>query len=83
MFYELIFFFKNLDIFLAFKKHLFFLFVFFHTVKTNVSQSLGHNLLSILEGEYGYPPKLFPQDFEILGWCPAGPVLPQGEKVPL
>ena len=24
-----------------------------------------------------------PQDFEILSWCPAGPVLPQGEKVPL
>ena len=24
-----------------------------------------------------------PQDFEILGWCPAGPVLPHGEKVPL
>ena len=24
-----------------------------------------------------------PQDFEILGWCPAGPVLPRGEKVPL
>ena len=25
----------------------------------------------------------FPQDIEILGWCPAGPVLPHGEKVPL
>ena len=24
-----------------------------------------------------------PQDFEVLGWCPAGPVLPHGEKVPL
>ena len=24
-----------------------------------------------------------PQDFEILGWCPAGTVLPHGEKVPL
>ena len=24
-----------------------------------------------------------PQDFEILGWCPAEPVLPHGEKVPL
>ena len=24
-----------------------------------------------------------PQDFEILVWCPAGPVLPPGEKVPL
>ena len=23
-----------------------------------------------------------PQDFEILDWCPAGPVLPHGEKVP-
>ena len=22
-------------------------------------------------------------DYEILGWCPAGPVLPHGEKVPL
>ena len=27
--------------------------------------------------------KVFPRDFEILGWCPAGPVLPHGEKVPL
>ena len=25
----------------------------------------------------------FPQDIEILGWCPAGPVLPHGDKVPL
>ena len=25
----------------------------------------------------------FPQDIEILGWRPAGPVLPHGEKVPL
>ena len=24
-----------------------------------------------------------PQNFEILGWCPAGPVLPPVEKVPL
>ena len=24
-----------------------------------------------------------PQDIEILGWCPAGPVLPHVEKVPL
>ena len=25
----------------------------------------------------------YPQDIEILGWCPAGTVLPHGEKVPL
>ena len=25
----------------------------------------------------------FPQDIEIPSWCPAGPVLPHGEKVPL
>ena len=25
----------------------------------------------------------YPRDFEILGWCPVGPVLPHGEKVPL
>ena len=25
----------------------------------------------------------FPRDIKILGWCPAGPVLPRGEKVPL
>ena len=25
----------------------------------------------------------FSRDFEILGWCPVGPVLPNGEKVPL
>ena len=24
-----------------------------------------------------------PRDIEILGWCPAGPVLPHEEKVPL
>ena len=24
-----------------------------------------------------------PRDIEILGWCPVGPVLPHGEKVPL
>ena len=24
-----------------------------------------------------------PGDFEILGWCPAGSLLPHGEKVPL
>ena len=23
------------------------------------------------------------RDYEILGWCPAGPVLPHEEKVPL
>ena len=27
--------------------------------------------------------KSFRRDFEILGWCPAGPVFPHGEKVPL
>ena len=27
--------------------------------------------------------RFYPRDFEILGWCPAGPVLPHGEKVPL
>ena len=27
--------------------------------------------------------KRYPRDFEILGWCPAAPVLPHGEKVPL
>ena len=26
---------------------------------------------------------LDPRDFEILGWCPVGPVLHHGEKVPL
>ena len=25
----------------------------------------------------------YPRDFEILGWCSEGPVLPHGEKVPL
>ena len=28
-------------------------------------------------------PKLYPQDIEILGWCPAGSVLPHRENVPL
>ena len=27
--------------------------------------------------------EVYPQDIEILGWCPAGSVLPHGEKVPL
>ena len=26
---------------------------------------------------------VFPRDIKILGWCPAGPVLHNGEKVPL
>ena len=26
---------------------------------------------------------LYPQDIEILCWCPAGSVLPHGKKVPL
>ena len=26
---------------------------------------------------------VFPRDIKILGWCPAGPVLDNGEKVPL
>ena len=26
---------------------------------------------------------IFPRDYEILGWCPAGTFLPHGEKVPL
>ena len=26
---------------------------------------------------------LLPETFKILGWCPAGSVLPHGEKVPL
>ena len=25
----------------------------------------------------------YPQDIEILGWCPAGTVLPHEEKVPI
>ena len=28
-------------------------------------------------------PITLPRDIKILGWCPAGPVLPHGEKVPL
>ena len=45
-----------------------------------------HNLLVIthcklitIEPQFFSPPR----DFEILGWCPVGPVLPHGEKVPL
>ena len=34
-------------------------------------------LLSLMEDLF------LPQDYEILGRCPAGPVLPHGEKVPL
>ena len=26
---------------------------------------------------------LLPRDFEVLGWCSVGTVLPNGEKVPL
>ena len=32
--------------------------------------------------EYGRDAKV-PETFKILGWCPAGSVLPHGEKVPL
>ena len=27
--------------------------------------------------------RFIPETFKILGWCPAGSVLPHGEKVPL
>ena len=27
--------------------------------------------------------QFYPRDYETLAWCPAGPVLPHGEKVPL
>ena len=37
----------------------------------------------VLEMNLKAPPGAVPQDFEILGWCPAGPVLPHGENVPL
>ena len=45
------------------------------------------NLLLILLVAKSLPIALvkteYPRDFEILGWGPAGPVLPHGEKVPL
>ena len=31
----------------------------------------------------GFVVNCLSQDIEILGWCPARPVLPHGEKVPL
>ena len=36
-----------------------------------------------LFGKFGPKNAISPRDFEILGWCPAGPVLPHGEKVRL
>ena len=42
--------------------------------------AMGHNLMCIISmltlaagGSYGIcnPPRFYPQDFEILGWCPA------------
>ena len=46
------------------------------------------NLLNIAHVQYNYlllitSKNKSPQDNEILGWCPAGSVLPHGEKVPL
>ena len=43
------------------------------------------NMKNVLAVETFYPKGaiLDMQDFEILGWCPAGPVLLHGEKVPL
>ena len=38
------------------------------------------SLVSVLVSFFQY---FFPLDIKILGWCPAGPVLPHGEKVPL
>ena len=28
-----------------------------------------------------YPILSYPQDFEILGWCPVGPILPHGVMI--
>ena len=39
------------------------------------------NPKQVLDNQASPPPP--PQDFEILGWCPGGPILPQREKVPL
>ena len=39
--------------------------------------------LAILSPKIMVAAKVLPRDYEMLGWCPAGPVLPHGEKVPL
>ena len=46
-------------------------------------QLCNYVLQCFLDETFRYTMFLNPQDFEILGWCPAGPVLPHGEKVPL
>ena len=38
--------------------------------------------IKIKDGKFHFD-RFDKRDFEILGWCPAGPVLPHGEKVPL
>ena len=41
-----------------------------------------HSLLTIYKS-FIRPHLDYRGDYEILGWCPAGPVLPHGQKVPL
>ena len=51
--------------------------------KTKIFGSSGGGQKSLRNVKYPEILKCLPQDIEILGWCPAGPVLPHGKKVPL
>ena len=51
--------------------------------KTKIFGSSGGGQKSLRNVKYPEILKCLPQDIEILGWYPAGPVLPHGKKVPL
>ena len=51
--------------------------------KTKIFGSSGGGQKSLRNVKYPKILKCLPQDIEILGWYPAGPVLPHGKKVPL
>ena len=49
---------------------------------------MADSILAYISGTRSFPNGGFvqeeiPQDIQILGWCPAGLVFPDGEKVPL
>ena len=50
---------------------------------TKIFGSSGGGQKSLRNVKYPEILKCLPQDIEILGWYPAGPVLPHGKKVPL
>ena len=50
------------------------------TSKIRSTITLQNCIYKVHDNKY---PGCYPGDIKTLGWCPAGPVLPHGEKVPL